>query len=122
MFEPAVQPTAVGPAQNNLVTIPIPSAYRDGRRISRVEVIPKSGSATTATAKLTSDSAGTTRRKQIAAWSGVTAALPVDDTGDGGRGFSWEPRDDATNVYVIITPDAGNDNAYDIRIYIDEVV
>jgi hypothetical protein len=114
VFEPAVQPSNVGVA-GTIVEVPIHENYR-GRRIARIVVVKTAGSGATHDVLLTSDAAAADAALAIAEWT--AEALPLDDDNHG-TGFVWEYADSEGSVYVKLTPNAGADNNYRVRIFVE---
>lgn len=94
------------------VTLAIPDRLR-GTRIHRVVVEQTAGSASSFTVDVSTDATFADLTQRVAQFTGNATVADYDN---GGVGYAWEREDAGGNVYVQVTPDAGSDNDYRIRL------
>lgn len=102
---------AAGGTQTATIAIPSSVGLGNSAPILRFLVVQTAGSATSYTATFSTDAAVSDLLKRIAALTGGAAATPIDTLGT----YPWEG---GANVYCKVTPNAGSDNAYTIKVFL----
>lgn len=116
--------TGVGVA-GSIATVVVTRPYKD-QRVARIVVVRTAGSCTKWDTEVSTDSAVAAAAKRVAKFTGDTPANPADYDNQG-RGYAWAPADapnatekSSSELYVKVTPDAGADNNFTVRLYFAE--